>query len=140
MRRGWDRPGFSARALEYFTVCEFVNTFSEVFLRFCKLLIIKHLDTSSFTNRDILCPVLIEQDGVEARLRRNISRLIDDRGIKFYRFAAVAGRKASWASMYLQGKRRFPLDHLDAVADFLGVSSAELIGSEEVPRQRSRPG
>ena len=68
----------------------------------------------------------------EERLRARIAWLLQEYGTKHVRFAKAAGRKGPWASMYLKGKRSFPLDRLDSVAQLFHLTPAELFQDEAV--------
>lgn len=63
----------------------------------------------------------------EARLRRHIQHLLEARGVVKRRFGEVAGRGPAWVTAYLKGDRRFPLDRLDQVAAFFGITPEALL-------------
>lgn len=67
------------------------------------------------------------QSDAETRLRDHIKRLLKERGIVQHRFGEAAGRGPAWVSAYLRGKRRFPLEKIDDVAGFFGMSTGALL-------------
>ena len=76
----------------------------------------------------------------EERLRHNIRRLVDEKGTKLAKLAAVVGRSAPWASMYLKGTRPFPFERLDAVAAFFGRTADAMLADAEAAPAASRQG
>ena len=78
---------------------------------------------------------------VDARVRRRLRELREERGLTLQQVADQASIDISTLSRLESGKRRLALDHLPALAVALGVSADELLGSSPPPdpRVRERP-
>jgi len=78
---------------------------------------------------------------VDARVRRRLRELREERGLTLQQVADQASIDISTLSRLESGKRRLALDHLPALAAALGVSADELLGSSPPPdpRVRERP-
>ena len=78
---------------------------------------------------------------VDARVRRRLRELREERGLTLQQVADQASIDISTLSRLESGKRRLALDHLPALAAALGVSADELLGSSppQDPRVRERP-
>jgi transcriptional regulator with XRE-family HTH domain len=72
----------------------------------------------------------------EARVRRRIRELREANGLTLRELAARAHLDVSTLSRLETGKRRLTLDHLPPLADALGVSTDELLGSPGIPDPR----
>ena len=80
-------------------------------------------------------------EAVDARVRRRLRELREERGLTLQQVADQASIDISTLSRLESGKRRLALDHLPALAAALGVSADELLGSSppQDPRVRERP-
>ena len=74
-------------------------------------------------------PTISDSGRPDERLRLQILRLIEERGVLRKRFGEAAGRGSAWATAYLKGDRKFPLDRLDQVAKFFGTTSETLLAA-----------
>ena len=81
------------------------------------------------------------EEPVDARVRRRLRELREERGLTLQQVADQASIDISTLSRLESGKRRLALDHLPALAAALGVSADELLGSSppQDPRVRERP-
>ena len=81
------------------------------------------------------------EEAVDARVRRRLRELRAERGLTLAQVAQRANLDVSTLSRLEAGKRRLALDHLPALADALGVSADELLGSRPAqdPRVRGEP-
>ena len=81
------------------------------------------------------------EEAVDARVRRRLRELREERGLTLQQVAERASIDISTLSRLEAGKRRLALDHIPALADALGVSADELLGSPppQDPRVRGRP-
>jgi transcriptional regulator with XRE-family HTH domain len=82
-----------------------------------------------------------EAEPVDARVRRRLRELRTQRGLTLAQVATRASIDLSTLSRLESGKRRLALDHIPVLAEALGVSTDELIGSVPPPdpRVRRRP-
>ena len=83
----------------------------------------------------------INEERVDARVRRRLRELRTERGLTLQQVAEKAKIDISTLSRLEAGKRRLALDHLPALAAALGVSTDALLGSvpPQDPRVRARP-
>ena len=81
------------------------------------------------------------EEDVDARVRRKLRALRQERGLTLQQVATRASIDVSTLSRLEAGKRRLALDHLPRLAAALGVSADELLGAERTPdpRVRSQP-
>lgn len=75
---------------------------------------------------------------VEARVRRRLRELRNDRGLTLEAVAKAASIDVSTLSRLESGKRRLSLDHLPALASALGVSTDQLLESTPIVDPRVR--
>jgi len=61
------------------------------------------------------------------RLRRQIQRLLKQRGATQAQLAAAVGHSAAWLSMILRGRRDIQISEIDKIAAFLEVTPARLL-------------
>lgn len=64
---------------------------------------------------------------VRERVRRRITRLLEDRGHTQRAFARALGHNDAWASHLLGGAFSLSMDDLDKAAEFLGVPPGEIV-------------
>jgi transcriptional regulator with XRE-family HTH domain len=78
---------------------------------------------------------------IDLRVRQRLRELRGERGLTLADVAERARIDVSTLSRLESGKRRLALDHIPALADALGVSTDELLGSRprQDPRVRARP-
>jgi transcriptional regulator with XRE-family HTH domain len=77
-----------------------------------------------------------DKNSDDETLRRNLQRLIEERGTNAQSVSAAAGRSASWVSEFLRGKSHNPaLSTIRGLADALGTNVASLL--EEEPSGQS---
>jgi transcriptional regulator with XRE-family HTH domain len=78
---------------------------------------------------------------VDARVRRRLRELRTERDLTLQQVAARASIDLSTLSRLESGKRRLAIDHIPALAEALGVSADQLLGSAppQDPRVRGRP-
>jgi transcriptional regulator with XRE-family HTH domain len=75
-------------------------------------------------------------ESTEARVRRRLRQLREGSGLTLRELATRAHLDVSTLSRLETGKRRLTLDHLPPLADALGVSTDELLGSPGIPDPR----
>ncbi|WP_354700547.1 transcriptional regulator [Paraconexibacter sp. AEG42_29] len=83
----------------------------------------------------------VDEEGVDARVRRRLRELRTERGLTLQQVADRAGIDLSTMSRLESGKRRLALDHIPHLAAALGVSTDELLaaGVTQDPRVRGKP-
>jgi transcriptional regulator with XRE-family HTH domain len=75
---------------------------------------------------------------IDVRVRRRLRELRAERGLTLAQVAQGASIDVSTLSRLEAGKRRLALDHVPALAQALGVSTDELLGSAPIPDPRVR--
>ncbi|MDO8392604.1 MAG: XRE family transcriptional regulator [Actinomycetota bacterium] len=80
-------------------------------------------------------------DSVDARVRRRLRELRSEQGLTLQQVSERAHIDVSMLSRLESGKRRLALDHIAGLAQALGVTSDDLLGSAPPadPRVRSEP-
>lgn len=81
------------------------------------------------------------EETIDARVRRRLRELRTERGLTLQQVADRASIDLSTLSRLEAGKRRLALDHVPLLADALGVSTDQLLGSSlpQDPRVRGEP-
>lgn len=81
----------------------------------------------------------LEEEPVDARVRRRLRELRTEAGLTLAQVAERANIDLSTLSRLEAGKRRLALDHLPALAAALGVRADDLLGSRPPQDPRVRP-
>lgn len=70
-----------------------------------------------------------ERDSIDSLARRRLRELRTERGLTLEQVGAAANIDASTLSRLESGKRRLALDHVPALAEALGVTADDLLGT-----------
>ena len=65
--------------------------------------------------------------GFASLFARYVKRAADEAGLSGSEIGRRLGRAQSYASLRLNGRKAWTLDELDAIADLLGITPAELV-------------
>ena len=65
--------------------------------------------------------------GFASLFARYVKRAADEAGLSGSEIGRRLGRAQSYASLRLNGRKAWTLDELDAIADMLGITPAELV-------------
>ena len=81
--------------------------------------------------------------GFASLFARYVKRAADEAGLSGSEIGRRLGRAQSYASLRLNGRKAWTLDELDAIADMLGITPAELVeraraSEHPSPRRRCR--
>jgi len=96
--------------------------------------------TVSVMPNSLAIPANTHEDSIDARVRRRLRQLRNERGLTLHQVAERASIDVSTLSRLEAGKRRLALDHLPGLAAALGVTADDLLGTTapDDPRVRGQ--